>query len=107
MVIKPFVISEYITCKKFIKLYYDMLYPIDMSLIKKLSVLGDLKVIEFSKFSPLSKDCFVIKGENELAIQGVLGAKLMYYVVPKLEEEKVNQLEEIILDWASVKNNTI
>jgi hypothetical protein len=86
-------------CRKYLKKCYYLKVKITHDLIPYLSDFGFLEMQEFSKFSPIAKDCFKISVDENLYINGVIDEYLLYLTVSKANENFVPIFEQKLVEW--------
>lgn len=99
-----FKIIESKNCRKYLKRCYELSILIDKSLIEVLDEWNCVEIIEFSKFSPLSKDTFKIHLEDYFMINGILNDNLIYLIVPPQQIEWIEIFENKLKNWIEIKN---
>jgi len=81
------------TCRKFFKNIYDFEKEISEDFVNDLTVYGELSFNRFSQMIPGSLDMFKII-ESELEINGNIGGKTIYVVIPKERPELLESFEK-------------
>ena len=92
-------IVEILNCRKYIKRYYVLHYPIDEDLVMLLGEFGEIERQYFSRYSALSKDSFSIKCEDAIQVAGALADNQVLVTLIRAYEKYLPEIEQILTAW--------
>jgi hypothetical protein len=75
--------TESKNCKNQIKGIYELDTVVSMDLVEKMKSFGELKILDFSQFSPKAKVFFKITHQDIYSIEGTLNEKLIFFSCKK------------------------
>lgn len=78
-----FTYTESKNCKNQIKVIYEIELAITESFIQSLKAFGELKILDFSTFSPSAKVFFKVTYQDIYTIEGTLSEKLLFFSCKK------------------------
>ncbi len=92
--------TESKNCKNQIKAIYEVNFELTKSFMEALKQFGELKVLDFSQFSPNAKVFFKVTYQDMYCIEGTLNEKLLFFSCKKTHLHFKDKWEKFLIEEA-------